>query len=169
MEFEVERIGKIGHQPGQQAEADKAAMSMAASTPARCVSRFCVKKIGIIGQVHINSFAPDCRKICSKSSLPPRHSVTRTPSVTRVFSSPSKRVGAAVEFKRRALGDGFEVFHARAFQNLQGLAIRVTPFDGHPAAVIFCPNSAIVPDMTSLPRSMMAALLQKPDKLGEDV
>ena len=32
------------------------------------------QKNGIVVQVHINSFAPDCKKICSKSSPVPRHS-----------------------------------------------------------------------------------------------
>src|SRR5580693_4173910 len=44
---------------------------------------------GVLEESHIKAFAPEFKKICSKSSPTPRHSVTRTPCCTSVRSNSS--------------------------------------------------------------------------------
>src|ERR1039458_1598683 len=125
---------------------------------------FVREKNGVLGKFHISSFAPDCKKICSRSSPTARHSQTRTPCTTSVLSSSSSASSSPSKSNaapRPAASKFFTAFWAlkiccaafsstRHFKDMRRLPI-------------CCPSSAMVPNLTSLPRSMIAALLQKPE------
>src|SRR5439155_19929085 len=80
---------EINNHAGEQAEADQRRDGDRGQHAAPPYETLLGEENGIVVQVHINSFAPDCKKICSRSSPMPRHSTMRTPWITRVFSNPS--------------------------------------------------------------------------------
>ena len=143
-----------------------AAIKIGARTPVRYVNRFCViQKMGFSERFTSIPFAPDCRKICSRSSPVPRHSGNADALDDERFQQFIERVCVAVRklnVAPRFVASRF--FTCALFKISRAFSTSVRHLKDICRLHIFCPSSSIVPGtQTSLPRSMMAAVLQKPE------
>src|ERR1035438_8521744 len=154
MKVESQRISEISDESGQQAQSDQRGNQNRRQHTGAVRQPLLRQEDWIFGEVHINSLAPDCRKICSRSSPLPRHSVTRTPSITRVFNNPSSASASPSNSNVAPWAAVSRFLTPAPFKICRALSSALRHLTDIWRRPIFCPSSAIVPKATNRPRSL---------------